>query len=119
VLVGAAQKKVVDPLYELLKALDLDLAAFELESQAIVRALISPELSTKQGLLIVDLGASATNVIIHDHGTSRFTASLQKGAGELLAALPPQDRERVSGPPHEFTGNLDALARQLSAGKKS
>jgi len=36
----------------------------------------------------------------------------------VLAALPPQDRERVSGPPHEFTGNLDALARQLSAGQE-
>lgn len=115
VLVGAAQKKVVDPLFELLEAVHLDLAAFELESQAIVRALISTELKTKQGLLVVDLGAAATNVIIHDHGTSRFTASLQKGAADLVAVLSPADRERITGAPHELTGNLDSLAQQLRA----
>jgi len=87
VQVGAAQKKVVDGLYSTLKAFDLDIAAFELESQAIARCLISEELRGKQGLLLVDLGASATNVVIHDHGAVRFTASLRKGAADVAARL--------------------------------
>lgn len=88
VQVGAAQKKVVDALYKTLSSLNLDIAAFELESQAIVRALISDELRSKQGLLIVDLGAAATNVVIHDHGAMRFTASLRKGIQNVYKALP-------------------------------
>ena len=56
VLVGAAEKRVVDPLYEALHAVGLDVGALELESQAIIRALISPELQLRKGLLVVDLG---------------------------------------------------------------
>jgi len=98
VLVGAAQKKVVDPLLAVLKDLDLDVAALELESQAIVRALISPELQNKQGMLIVDLGGSATNVIIHDHGAMRFTASLQHGVRRVAETLPSKDKEELLVP---------------------
>ncbi len=101
VLVGAAQKKVVDPLLVVLKELDLDVAALELESQAIVRALISPELQTKQGILVVDLGGSATNVIIHDHGAMRFTASLQHGVRRIAEALPAKDKEGLIVPTNE------------------
>lgn len=101
VLVGAAQKKVVDPLLAVLKELDLDVAALELESQAIVRALISPELRDKQGMLIVDLGGTATNVIIHDHGAMRFTASLQHGVRRIAEALPPKDKEDWLVPTNE------------------
>ena len=95
VQVGAAQKKVVDPLYEVIMDIGLDVAAFELESQAIVRALISPELYGKQGVIIVDVGSTSTNVIVHDVGASRFTASLQQGVKNLAAGLSAQDREQL------------------------
>ena len=98
VLVGAAQKKVVDPLVALLMSLGLDVAALELESQAIVRALVSGELKRKQGLLIVDLGGSATNVIIHDHGTMRFTAGVQRGGHNMLRDLSEEEQIKVSIP---------------------
>lgn len=91
VLVGAAQRQVVDSLVSALQALKLDVAALELESQAIVRSLISPELRAQEGLLIVDLGGSGTNVVIHDHGTIRFTATLQKGVIDLRRTLLPRD----------------------------
>lgn len=98
VQVGAAQKKVVNMLYKTLDSLPLDVAAFELESQAVVRALISNELRNKQGLLIVDLGTSGTNVIIYDHGATRFTASLQKGVQYVQRHLPAN-----------VTGNIEDL----------
>jgi type IV pilus assembly protein PilM len=98
VLVGAAQKQVVDPLINLLNDLGLDVAALELESQAIVRALISAELRKHQGLLVVDLGGSVTNVVIHDHGAMRFTASLQGGAGKLTSVLSAEERNVLSLP---------------------
>lgn len=103
VLVGAAQKKVVDPLWDVVQSLDLDVAAFELESQAITRVLVSSELRSKQGVLIVDVGSVATNVIIHDHGAMRFTASLQKGASHMMSGtLAPDEMQLLDGPPHPF-----------------
>jgi type IV pilus assembly protein PilM len=118
VLVGAAQRKVVDPLLATLQALSVDSAAFELESQAIVRALVSPELAEQQGLLVVDLGAVATNIVIHDHGTMRFTASLQKGAMNLISVLSRPEQESVTGAPHELEGQQLALAEKLVAAEE-
>jgi len=120
VLVGAAEKRVVDPLHKLLASVGLDVGALELESQAIVRALISPELREKRGLLVVDLGASATNVVVHDRGTVRFTASLQKGARELYGPLDAAEREAITGRPKEVTAAAAAaLAQKLQVGMDS
>jgi type IV pilus assembly protein PilM len=101
VLVGAAQKKVVDPLLNLLQELEFDVAALELESQAIIRALISADLRKKQGLLVVDLGGTVTNVVVHDHGAIRFTASLEKGARNLAVALSAEESKMLSAPRHD------------------
>jgi type IV pilus assembly protein PilM len=114
VQVGAAQQKVVDALYAALSVFPLDIGAFELESQAIVRALISPELRAKQGLLVIDLGMSATNVVIHDHGAMRFTATLQQGVINVTANLPAADREKINTMPHTLQKEeLDQLGMQL------
>lgn len=105
--VGAAQKKVVDPLHEAMKSAGLDIAAFELESQAIVRSLISSELKRKQGILIIDLGSTATNVVVHDFGAIRFTASLPQGVVELLKDVTPADGKAIME-------NLNGLPKELS-----
>ncbi len=117
VLVGAAEKKVVDPLLQVFTGLGLELTAFELESQAIVRALISREMETKKGLVIVDLGGGATNVVIFDHGTIRFTASLEKGSGDLLTALAPAEATSIDGPPKEVNEQIQTtIAQKLMPG---
>lgn len=113
VLVGVAQKQVIDPLYAVLRALPGEVAALELESQAIVRALISPALRYKQGLLVVDLGASATNVVVHDHGTVRFTASLQRGALDLMVGMTADSRQRMLETPPEQLQIPEQLAPQF------
>lgn len=90
--VGAAQRKIVDSLYGMLKPLPYDVAAFELESQAIVRALISKELQAKQGIIIIDLGHTGTNVVIHDHGAMRFTATLERGLFQVISGLTAEEQ---------------------------
>lgn len=95
VLVGAAEKSIVNQLYSVLASLNLDVAALELESQAFIRSLISPELKQRQGLLVVDLGGAATNVAVHDQGTIRFTATLRKGVRDLLSILSAEERTNV------------------------
>lgn len=106
VQVGAAQKKVVDVLYSVMKKLNLDVAAFELESQAIVRSLISKEWRLKQGVLIVDIGSTATNVIVYDHGASRFTASLTRGVASLLTPMSKEDAHLVLEKLHDLPADL-------------
>jgi len=114
VLVGAAERRVVDPLSSLLIGVGLDVGALELESQAIVRALISSELKQKKGLLVVDIGSSATNVVVHERGTIRFTASLPRGARELFGPLLPEERSRLDGRPKELTSDeIKTFAEKL------
>lgn len=123
VLVGAAQRQLVDAFYETLQLLHVDVAALELESQAIVRALISPELRERQGLLIVDIGTSATNVIVHDHGTIRFTASITKGIGAMAKVMTTEERKMLLGSPEgiefqqaeEFKRRVRPLQEELVA----
>lgn len=111
--VGAAQRKLVDALYSTLKPFHFDVAAFELESQAIVRSLISPELRDKQGIVIVDLGGTATNVIVHDHGALRFTATLQKGMDDMLKAIDPVAPELVDDKNPKLAAVTDELASEV------
>jgi type IV pilus assembly protein PilM len=120
VLVGAAQRKVVDPLLGVFRALGINVVALELESQAIVRALISNELRSHQGLLLVDLGGTVTNVVIHDHGAMRFTASLQRGANSLATVLPAGSARLLEGPRQDELPAEDQrrIAEGLRAGQE-
>lgn len=116
ILVGAAQRKVVDPLFAVFTALGVYVAAFELESQALTRGLISPDLKAKQGVLLVDLGGAATNVIIHDHGTIRFTASLQKGSDRMRDTLAPEEIQAINTQPDAISPDVAAsVSGKLSA----
>ena len=116
ILVGAAQKKVIEPLHATFAALALDVAAFELESQALTRALVSPDLRYKQGILLVDLGGSSTNVVIHDHGTIRFTASLQKGSDRIRDTLSPEEIQIINTRPDEVAPeSAQAIERKLAS----
>lgn len=114
--VGAAQRKLVDALYDTLKPLGLDIGAFELESQAITRSLISEELRDKQGIVIVDLGGTATNVIVHDHGALRFTATLPKGLDDTLSSVSQDERSAIENGKGKLTEEeIRAAAPQLTA----
>lgn len=87
VLVGVVQRDVVDPLVEVLEGAQLKVLALELEAQAIVRSLLPLNTADIRGVLIVDLGATSTNVICYSAGAMRFTASVQLGGDDLTAHL--------------------------------
>ena len=117
ILVGAAQRKVVDSLFSVLSGMRLDVAALELESQALVRTLVSPELREKQGILLIDLGGASTNVVIHDHGAIRFTASLERGSDRMRQMLSQEELEGLREHAQEMTAqnraNVEAKLRGL------
>ncbi|MBI1833603.1 MAG: type IV pilus assembly protein PilM [Candidatus Andersenbacteria bacterium] len=87
VLVGAAQRDVVNPLLEVLEAAGLRVTALELEAQAIVRSLLPLDRRGVQGVLIVDLGATTTNIIYVNAGSLRFSTSIEVGGDTLTWQL--------------------------------
>ena len=87
VLVGAAQRDVIDPLVQVLDNIGLRVVALELEAQAIVRSLLPRDASEVAGVLLIDLGATSTNIIFFDHGAMRFTTSIQRGGDDLTQHL--------------------------------
>ncbi|HBE90733.1 MAG: hypothetical protein A3E37_03095 [Candidatus Andersenbacteria bacterium RIFCSPHIGHO2_12_FULL_46_9] len=90
VLVGAAQRDVVDPLLTVLDSLGFNVVALELEAQAVMRCLLPRDIKENRdirGVLVIDLGATSTNVILFDQGAMRFTASIQVGGDDLTQQL--------------------------------
>jgi len=86
-LVGAAQREVADPLLQVLDGMDLNVVGLELEGQSIVRSLLPLDPTGVNGVLIADLGASSSNVILFDQGAMRFTTSLPQGGDNLTTDL--------------------------------
>ena len=87
VLVGAARRDVVGPLMVVLDNLKLSIIALELEAQAVARSLLPMNEPEVRGVLVIDLGATATNVVFYDQGTMRFTTSIQQGGDDLTNVL--------------------------------
>ncbi len=87
VLVGVAQREVIDPLLEVTDLLELRVVALELEAQAITRSLLPTDPNDLLGILMIDLGAMSTNIIYFDQGAIRFTTSIQRGGDYLTETL--------------------------------
>ncbi len=90
VLVGVAQREVVDPLLAVLDGLGLNVMALELEARSVVRCLLPrsrEEAADIRGVLVIDLGATSTNVVFFDRGAMRYTASIQTGGDDLTRRL--------------------------------
>lgn len=90
VLVGAAQRDVVDPLLAVMGGLEFNVVALELEAQALRRCLLPRDLNGGmdiRGVLVVDLGATSTNMLLYDQGGMRFTISIPDGGDDITRSL--------------------------------
>lgn len=86
VLVTAFPKALVDSYVAVLKREGFALAALELESQAISRA-VAGDAVTKDAFIIVDIGAAHTGFVIFGGGSIIFTVSIEIGGKDLDAAI--------------------------------
>lgn len=75
VLIAAIPKQIADGYLNSLKLANLEPLAFEIESQAIARALIKNETAIYP-VLLVDLGQTRTSLIIYSGKSLRFTTSI-------------------------------------------
>jgi type IV pilus assembly protein PilM len=87
VVVGAAQRAVIDPLLLALDGAGFEVVGLELEAQAMVRSLLPIDSEGLEGIVICDLGASTTKLIYFDRGAMRFTADVPSGGDRLTQEL--------------------------------
>ncbi|MFC1789383.1 type IV pilus assembly protein PilM [Patescibacteria group bacterium] len=86
VLIAALPKKIVNPYLSCLKEAGLKPLAFEIESQAITRALIKNEFSPSP-ILLIDLGATRTSFIVFSGYSVRFTGSISTSSQKFTEAI--------------------------------
>jgi len=86
ILIAALPRKTVDPYLNSLKKAGLQPKAFEIESQAISRAIVKNELSPFP-ILLIDFGATRTSFIIFSGYSLRFTASIPVSSQKFTEAI--------------------------------
>lgn len=86
ILIAALPKKVVDPYLFYLKEAGLKPLIFEIESQAIARALVKNEESDLP-LLLIDLGATRTSFIMFSGYSIKFTSSIPVSSQNFTEAI--------------------------------
>lgn len=84
VLLVAVPQEIIMKYHRIAELAGLHLKAIELETIALSRAVIAQDPST---LLIVDIGARATNISVVDEGYVRITRSIDTGGGDLTQVI--------------------------------
>jgi type IV pilus assembly protein PilM len=74
VLIAALPREPIDARLRAVVAAGLVPAAMELESQAVARAVLEPGIAKSR--LIIQIGDTKTNLVIHSNGSIRFTFSI-------------------------------------------
>jgi type IV pilus assembly protein PilM len=86
VSVTAYARRIVEQYREAFRRAGISLKSLEVESQAIARALTTPE--TKEAvIMVVDFGKVTTRIAIIDHGVAAFTETVDVGGDAMTAAV--------------------------------
>lgn len=88
IMVAVAPKLIIDSYTDLLKQARLEPIAMETESTAITRCLINEKSAPSDAIIIVDIGASRTSLIIYDSGAIQYSSTLEvsgNGMTNLIA----------------------------------
>lgn len=84
VLISAAPKSLVQSYVDIFKGAGIELVALDLESFGLIRSLIGKDRST---VLLVDMGATRTNLTVVEKGVPFLTRSVQVGGVNFTKAL--------------------------------
>ena len=88
ILLVAAQRQMVDALLDVVTGAKLEPAGLDLDAFAMLRSL-APEgvLDDRDGEMLIDVGASVTNIVVHENGIPRFVRILLMGGGSITDSL--------------------------------
>ena len=88
VLLVAAERDMVGSLLEALAVAQLQPSMVDLTSFAVLRSHVPPSVGLSvTAEALVDVGASVTNIVIHQGGVPRFVRMLLMGGGDITAAV--------------------------------
>ena len=77
VLIGATPKLVADSYTYLLESLGLGVVALEVEALSIIRSMVTAnKIYTNEARMILDIGATRSCLVVHDHEIIQFSTSL-------------------------------------------
>ena len=104
-LLVAAQRVMVDQLVNAVLAAKLEPMGLDLVPLALVRAIgssdVGMDLEGEGDEAVVDIGSHVTNIVVHDHGTTRFVRILPSGGRDITLAI-----ARASGVTDEVAESL-------------
>ena len=88
ILLVAAQRTMVDTILEVVNAAKLEPVGLDLDAFAMLRSL-APEnlLDDEGGEMLIDVGASITNIVVHENGVPRFVRILLMGGAAVTDGL--------------------------------
>jgi type IV pilus assembly protein PilM len=84
VLLVAAPKREIERYERLVKGIDIDVNAIELETFSIARSLVGDD---EGNFIIIDMGAHATNIILVEKSVVRVNRSIDAGGNEITNAI--------------------------------
>ncbi len=84
VLLTGAPKSLVAKYVEVFKQAKLELVSLETEAFAIIRTLVGKD---KSRVMIVDMGAERTNIVVVDKGVPYLTRGIKSGGNAITQAL--------------------------------
>lgn len=91
ILIGAAPKKIINQYTKILEDAGLSIVAFEIESIAICRSLLTEEKPRFKGenknYLILDIGATRTGLTVYSKNTILFTISIPISGDEITKKI--------------------------------
>ena len=88
ILLVAAQRDMVGSLLDVVTGAKLEPVGLDLDAFAMLRAL-APEgfLDDRGGEMLIDIGSSVTNIVVHEGGIPRFVRILLMGGGSITDSL--------------------------------
>lgn len=88
ILLVAAQRHIVDELLDVVGRARLDVTGIDLDAFAVLRALTPPGLiGDGEGEMVVDVGGSLTDIVVHRNGTPHFVRTVLFGGETVTRGL--------------------------------
>jgi type IV pilus assembly protein PilM len=113
VLLVAASRDMVGGVLDSVKQAGLDPQVVDLNSFAVIRSLASAQaFGSTDAEALVDIGASVTNIVVHQGGVPRFVRILMMGGGDITDAV----AERLGVPHDQAEGVKQQTGLAVNAG---
>ncbi len=89
-MVAVTPQSIVNTYTDIIKQAGLEPVSCENESVAITRSLVPIHTAPERSTMVVDLGRSRTNIMIHNNGAIQFSSTIEVSGNEMTRAVAKQ-----------------------------